>query len=239
MRAEYKYLSVVEELNELPAALGPVSSNQCLDRLLLSLIDHSNICMRKRAADVIEWLTRVSEISPQMLVNHISQNAFCEGREIAIGILHRLVLHAPSRIEQIVACDGFERLTRTNNFLVRFLIEEMGRTWERSAAIPAAVSSSQTALFEWSFDAASLLDLQEGSCAMAVRSVAELCAPLSPAEIRELIDIRLRAFAAPHPFQGYGFEREAIFRALANVSDASARRAVVSASRSRGSRSDP
>jgi hypothetical protein len=58
--------------------------------------------------------------------------------------------------------------------------------------------------------------------------VAELCPPLPPAEVKELSYIRQRAFSLPAPSEGYAFEREAIFRALAGTSDASGRDALLS-----------
>src|SRR5206468_379547 len=60
VRAERANLNVMEELDELPTTVSPISEDECLDALLLSLLDHPSTNMMRRAADVIEWLAHQS-----------------------------------------------------------------------------------------------------------------------------------------------------------------------------------
>ena len=53
-----------------------------------------------------------------------------------------------------------------------------------------------------------------------------MCSP-APAVVRELNNIRLKAFGGPQPFRGFGFERDAIFYALSEVKDPEARRRIL------------
>jgi hypothetical protein len=229
VRAERANFNVTEELDELPTTVSPISADECLDALLLSLLDHPSGHMRQRAADVIEWLARQSAFGLCSLVEHAVRDGPPDGREIAIGILHRLALQDPSRVAQIAACAEFDRLTKTNSFLARYLVEEMGRTWEGSAGgNPGAALPSEAPPYEWSFDAGSLLDTFEGGRERSLACLTDLCAPLLPAEVKELSYIRRRAFCLPAPGEGYAFEREAIFRALAGVSSTSERGALLS-----------
>jgi hypothetical protein len=226
IRAERAQLSVAEEIEDLPTQISPLSGDECLDELLVSLIDHPNWYMRARAADVIELLARSSVVHPQLLIDHILKTGPREGREVAVGLLHRFVSLDPSRAGEVAACSGFDRLAQVDGFLARFIVEECGGTWQGAPSTPVPAAAPPEA-YRWSEGAARLLRSHPGARAEAARLVEDLCAPMSAAEVKELTEIRMRAFGLPEPPDGYAFEREAIFRALAGIQGASERQGVL------------
>ena len=182
--------------------------------------------MRERAADVLEWLCREGEVDLGLLTKRVASGALGEGREITVGILHRLVAHDFERAQSIISSKAFPLLRTDPSFQVRYLVEKvLGEAWrpDVTMAPPIAEPAPPSHPVHWSFDASPLFGLQEGSGVRAAWWANELCKPLSPAEVRALSDIRRYAFDGPAPSRGHAFERESIFRALADVSGDSER----------------
>ena len=66
--------------------------------------------MQHRAASVLEWLSLHSEFSIPALVDRIASGPPGDGREIAVGILHRLVSRRADIAGQVTSSPHFDRL---------------------------------------------------------------------------------------------------------------------------------
>ena len=232
VRAERKAYSVADELGALIAPTT-MTASECLDKWLVSLLDHPNCHMRERASVLLEWMYVHSELAIDPLVDRIASGDLGDGKEIAIGIVYRLVSLKPQVAEQIASLPQFGALRDDPNFLVRFLVKEgLGKTINSSSTAPPNIgmvfSAPDRSRFD--LDAAELFELEEGSETKARGWLLHLASPHSVAELRELSDIRRRAYGGPSRSQGYAFEREAVFRALGDVKGETKRKKLLEAS---------
>ena len=233
VKPERQHVSVSSEAASLPDEVQVISPDQCVEKWIILLLDHPNSQMRARAAGVAIWLAGESDFKIQSLVDCIATSATGYGKEIATGIIHALVTRTPALADSIAKLDTFTSLSTNPNILVRTVADELlGKTRirEELEASPVIADPQQLPSMDFSFDTSHLLGMKKGSHIVAARLAGELIAPFSADELRELIDIRSRAFGSRPPSRGYAFEREAIFRALGDVSDSSVRRRLIESS---------
>jgi len=233
VKPERQHVIVSSEAASLPDEAQVLSPDQCVEKWIILLMDHPNCHMRARAAGVAMWLAGESDFEIQSLADCIATDAIGHGKEIATGIIHALVTRTPALADSIAKLDNFAFLSTNPNILVRTVADELlGKTRIRDApeSSPVVADPQQLPPMDFSFDANDLLGMKSGSHIGAARLAGELIAPFSADELRELIDIRGRAFGSGPPSRGYAFEREAIFRALGDIPDSSVRRKLIESS---------
>ena len=231
VRPERAMYSVAGERDSLSTAEEMQTPCECVDAWLISLLDHPNRHMRNRAASVLEWLSLHSELSIPALVGRVASGPPGDGREIAVGILHQLASTRAEVATQVTSSARFERLLVDPHFLVGFLVEDvLGGVRKPVQSEPGTAVAPSTEQVPFGFNATDLLELEEGSEGRAHGWARELASPLSVAELRELSDIRRTAFGGPSCPGGYGFEREAVFRALGNVQGTKRKKKLLDAS---------
>jgi hypothetical protein len=232
VRPERRQYSVCDELKALEKVSCDITPDECVDRLLMSLIDHPNKEMRSRAAITVEWLVREKVLDARVVVDRVVSREVGDGREIAIGILQRIISDDPTRAGAIISPEQLETLRSDPHVLVRDFVERcLGTTWVKVDAIHADSPLAQArAPTEWSFDTAQLFGLLAGSRETAESLAGELCKPLTPKEMVELQDIRRKACDGARSFRGHAFERESVFRSLCDITDDAGRQAVLSSS---------
>jgi len=143
--------------------------------------------------------------------------------------MHRLVSSDGPIAKEIKACPEFELLAGDPNILAWFLVEELnGDGPKRSPATSGRTSDALTEPVSLEMNTTGLLD--ESGVSRAKEWARHLALPLSVAEMRELTRLRQRAFGDVGRSGVFGFEREAVFRAVGDLEGPSHRRSLLEAS---------
>ena len=213
VRPERNAYPVDRELEPLREPIPPLTPIQCCEKWLVSLLDHPNCHMRDRTALLIEWMSTHSEISVGPLIERITSDIIGDGKEVAIGILHRLLSKQPGIAEHIESHPRFESLLRDPNFLVRFLVEDvLGKPSQACSEVSAGGTLESLGPDENDFclEIASLVGLDQGTLANARGWLHRISPSLPVPELRELEDLRRTAYGAPLCHRGLAIEREAV-----------------------------
>ena len=233
VRPERKAYSVERELEPLKAPIPPLTPTQCYEKWIVSLLDHPNCHMRDRTALLIEWMIANSEISVGPLIERTTSDIIGDGKEVALGILHRVLSKQPGIVEHIESHPRFESLLRDPNFLVRFLVEDvLGKPSQAGSEATEGGGLEALGHDEHDFcpEIASLIGPDQDTLTNARGWLFRTSPSLPIAELRELEDFRRMAYGGPLRHQGLAIEREAAYRALGGSKGEGNQDAILSAS---------
>lgn len=218
---------LLPELNHIPVSETEKSVvipdlaklEDCIDFLLINLLDHPDEYFRARVADVIRWLTTSGSFSLEMLESRAQSLPHSWGRELATGILQNV--RNPGLLNSTPCQPPSSEVVELNLLVAKSL------GLSNPPSQPTAQASEEP-LEPWLLPIGRLLFGDPELIASANAELTKVCSPLKPPISRELYEVSRRALGQPSTLKGTPQEREALFRVASRLDEAKQREVIES-----------
>ncbi len=207
LEPEMKYIPV-SQTEKSVAKPKKDDPQECIDFLLISLLDHPDEFLRGRVAEIVRWLTLSRVLSAGKLETRALALPYGPGRELAAGILQNL---RRTKLLNSTSIGPHSSQVVEANLLVA---KALGLS---SPSSRFSAQSYEVPRHRWSMAIDSLLYEDDEQIALANAALSEICAPLKPADSRELFLVTQRALGQPSSLKGTPQEREALFRVASRL----------------------